>query len=419
MPLGSETQQPHDRGPTDTHALTQLTSFTVQMLEEWTERTHTGAVPDPAPGDPGIPVLCAALASLPAVGEPSRARRTADAVARATALWARTAGAGRRHPGLYDGGLAGTLVGLRLGSTVQPALRRAADRLDAGLLGSAADRAPTPGRVTFPDYDLVLGPSGTLLALCAGAEPHRPELAPYVDMLTSLCASDDLASLRTAYAGHRHLDWLDGRVNTGMAHGAAGVAAALTASVRRCGRTAEQEQALRTLCEWLRRQSFTDALGVRSWDGAGLDAPPAPGARARQAWCYGTPGISWALWDASEALGDRAGAEWAAEAFTSLADRYDEAFHLFGEAPGDLLGLCHGACGVLAVADAFHRHARLPAATALRARLLSSILDGLPDVAELARAHMTLLGGAGGVLTALLTTAAGASRAWLPCVGLR
>ncbi|MHC3388653.1 hypothetical protein ACLQ2E_04235 [Streptomyces lavendulocolor] len=51
----------------------------------------------------------------------------------------------------------------------------------------------------------------------------------------------------------------------------------------------------------------------------------------------------------------------------------------FGHTPGDLLGLCHGAAGVLAVADALARHARLPAAAALAVRLRGRLLDRLPD----------------------------------------
>lgn len=426
---------------------TQLIGHAVRLLADWAESdpdgrhgapggadppetphtTPTGADsghgPQPEPGDPGVPVLCAVLAS--ATSDP-KAHETA---ARASAVWARSAGRGLGHPGLYDGGLAGTLVGLRMCARIHPALGPVARQLAARLSGRVAEArprppAPAPPGVTFPDYDLVLGPSGTLLALCAGQDPDPGQLAPLITRLVRLSAGEGLPGLRAAYAGHPHLNWLDGCVNTGMAHGVAGVAAALTAAVRRPalapGSTGNAEGALRTLSAWLTREALADARGVVTWDGAGADGRlTVPGARARQAWCYGTPGVSWALWDAADALGDRAGATFAAEAFTSLAERYDTEFHLIGKDPADRLGLCHGASGVLAVADAFHRHAGLPAATALRTRLLTYLSARLTDLEALAEDRTSLLIGATGAVSALLTTGADGDRDWLACLGLR
>ncbi|MEU8687779.1 lanthionine synthetase LanC family protein [Streptomyces sp. NPDC048665] len=375
--------------------------------------------PDPAPyqGPAGsaarIPVLAALLHD---VGGPG----SAGTASRAVAVWARTAGQGPGHCGLYDGGLAGTLVGLRTGARLHPRLHVAADRLRDQLVRIAPARGWRREQVSFPDYDVIIGPSGILLALCVGTEPEPAGLEPFADHVAALCDADELPRLRTAgYAGHPRLGWLDGRVNTGMGHGAAGVVAALTAAVRHLGPRPGPTRALRRATRWLTRQSFVDARYVRTWDGAGLDGPPPTGARARQAWCYGTPGVSWALWDAADALGDPASAAWAAEAFTTLAERYDETFHLFGDRPADVLALCHGAAGVLAVADAFDHHAHLPAAAALKARLLARLLARLPELSALGQESRGLLGGASGALCALLTAAHGAPRTWLPCLGLR
>ncbi|MFF2325600.1 MULTISPECIES: lanthionine synthetase LanC family protein [unclassified Streptomyces] len=382
--------------------------------------------------DPGIPVLASVVA------------RTYEPVAvasagRAVAAWAGTVGHGPSHPGLYDGGLAGTLVGLRLGARIHPPLHRAANRLRDHLLEKASERSWRTADVALSDYDLISGPSGTLLALCTGArQSWRRQLIPFAGHLATLCDSGDLRRLRAGqYAGHPRLNWLQGRVNTGMGHGAAGVVAGLTAAVRRLGPRPHLLDALRNATHWLVRQSFVDARSIRSWDGAGLDGPPPIGDRARQAWCYGTPGVTWAVWDASDALGDRATADWAASAFTTLAERYDEDFHLFGDPLTDRLALCHGAAGVLLVADAFHRWARLPAAAVLRARLAAHLNRELP--AALApdeplnpqkpehprksqnaqNARYSLLNGAPGALSALLTAAHDGSRDWLPCLGLR
>lgn len=221
------------------------------------------------------------------------------------------------------------------------------------------------------------------------------------------------------YAGDPRLGWLQGRVNTGMGHGVAGLVAALTATVRRTGPRPRLTDALRRATHWLVRQSFEDDRSIRSWDGAGLDGPPPAGARARQAWCYGAPGITWALWDAADVLGDRAAADWAATAFATLAERYDEDFHLFGDPPTDRLALCHGAAGVLAVADAFHRWARLSPAAVLGARLADHLTTRLPAALAPGQPGTSLLVGAPGALAALLTATDDTSRDWLSCLGLR
>ncbi|MET9803228.1 lanthionine synthetase LanC family protein [Streptomyces sp. NPDC006368] len=373
----------------------------VRYLREWATSPH----PAPHPSDPGIPVLAHLVADTD--------RATASA---SVAVWARTAGRGPSHAALYDGGLAGTLVGLRLGARLHPALHRAADRLRDRL--SARPPAYRTREVAFPDYDLISGPSGTLLALCAETHPTGARLRPFLDHVTLLCDGDELPRLRTGqYADHPHLSWVHGRVNTGMGHGVAGVVTALTAALRVTGPDPELSAALTRATRWLARQSYDDARAIRTWAGAGLDGPPPAGAHPRQAWCYGTPGVAWALWDAADALGDKEAADGAAAAFTTLAERYDEEFHLFGDGPGDLLGLCHGAAGVLAVADAFDLHARVPAAATLKARLVRHLLVRMPAAFDALSPE--LLTGAPGALSALLTAAHGTSRAWLPCLGLR
>ncbi|MEU9198144.1 lanthionine synthetase LanC family protein [Streptomyces hundungensis] len=397
-----------------------LRELALHLLDDWARRHSSPAGQlwnaESAPCDPGVPALATLVADT---GEPADAQAASHAVA----VWARNIGRGQSHHGLYDGGLAGTLAGLRLGARLHPPLHQLADRLRHHLTNTAGTRPWRREGVRFPDYDLILGPSGTLLSLCVGTTPQDWQLRQYAQHLSLLCevGDGDLPRLRTdGYAEHPHLGWIQGRVNTGMGHGVAGLVTALTATARRTGPQPEVRDALGNATRWLVGQSFDDARGIRSWDGAGLDGPPPAGTRARQAWCYGNPGVTWALWDAADALGDRPTAHWAATAFTGLAERYDEDFHLYGERPADLLGCCHGAAGVLAVADSFHHHAHLPAATALRTRMTRYLLNRLPDVRALGETQMGLLSGAAGPLCALLTVAAPqADRHWQLCFGLR
>ncbi|MEU9337852.1 lanthionine synthetase LanC family protein [Streptomyces sp. NPDC048290] len=393
-----------------------VTALAVTVLRDWTrarEHPDTTGTPPPDTTDMGVPALAALLAAT----DPDDPATTAVAAA-AVASWARTAGRGTGHPGLFSGGLAGTLAGLRFGARLHPALDRVADRLHTHL------STPGPLRttdVTITDYDFIVGPAGTLHALLLSPAPPPAAL---VDHLALLCSDPDLRRLRAARDDRfPELDWLEGRVNTGMGHGVAGLLTALTAAARRTPAPAPAlTHAIRHLTGWLTAQSFPDARTIQSWDGAGLDGPPTPGARPRQAWCYGAPGVCWALWDAADATGDRATADWASGAFTTLCDHYDETFHLYGGPATDRLACCHGAAGVLAVADAFDRHAHHPSAPSLRTRLLTYLTAHLSELPALAAQDMGLLGGAPGVLCALLTatdTSPSPWRTWTHCLGLR
>jgi hypothetical protein len=98
----------------------------------------------------------------------------------------------------------------------------------------------------------------------------------------------------------------------------------------------------------------------------------------------------------------------------SCCQTYDPDFHLYGT-DADRLGICHGAAGVLLIADAFARHAGLAGAAGLRDLLWTYLIDRLDDLRQL---DDSLLTGSAGVLAALLTVG-GADRKWLRCLGLR
>ncbi|MGW6741316.1 lanthionine synthetase LanC family protein [Streptomyces sp. NPDC055025] len=420
----------------DLHA--RALDLATHVLDHWSEHPPTPRdVARQAPGDPAIPFLCRLVSATPdpaarasaSAARASAARAAAHvsaaraSAARAAAVWARTAGKGPHHPGLFNGGLTGTLMGLQHATHLHPALAAPATRLRTRLL--THPRPGHHGHVTFPDYDLITGPAGLLLALADDDTLDPRALLPLIQHLSDLCGSDTLAGLRAHYPGHPQLGWLHGQINTGMGHGAAGVMTALAAAVRRLHRhdpttvPDHARSALGHLQHWFRQEAFDDQRSLRTWDGAGPRPHPAiPGARARQAWCYGTPGIAWALWETATVLGDTGAATWAGHAFTTLADAYDTDHHLYGDHIGDHLGLCHGAAGVLLIADAFHRHAHHPAAPALRTRLLTYLATHDEDLHTPAPRPTSLLSSVYGVLAALLTTTGG-DRSWLACLGLR
>jgi hypothetical protein len=231
----------------------------------------------------------------------------------------------------------------------------------------------------------------------------------------------DLSAFRLRLHRAEQPRWDLGRINTGVAHGVAGVAAALCVACEFLGTSDEYATALQHLCRWLAGEAYRDAWGVLTWPPAGRDgdSPPAT-ASPRQAWCYGTPGVAWTLWEAGRVLGSPAPQELATEAMASFCAAFAEERYLTDAEPGlrDSLAFCHGAAGTMAVADAFARHAGLAPATVLRDRIEGVLLTRLEEIPLLGEQSMLLLNGATGVLAALLTVQGG-SRSWLTQYGLR
>ncbi|WP_309115248.1 lanthionine synthetase LanC family protein [Saccharothrix sp.] len=341
------------------------------LLDSWKSSAST-AGPDPGP---------AVLAAL--VADPEAGR-----------TWLRGAVRAAAGTGLFTG-LGGVVAGLRL----IPGADSAAERAEAVLGQAAAHRRWRTTAVGFADYDLVSGPSGTLLAHFAGSTPVSTDrLAPFTGHLTAL-ADAHLSGLRIgAHSGHPLLGWSQDEILTGLAHGAAGPLAALSLA-------GAEPDAIRNLAAWLAARTTTDSRGILTWSPRGRGKP------GRQGWCYGTPGVSWALWTAGRALG-RAGAEFreiGLAAMGTLCAKYDPDTHLDG------LGVCHGAAGMLLVADAFARQAGSTPAAELRDWLRDHLHTRLDEVLRMGGTG--LLSGAAGVLAALLT-ADGRDRSWLPCLAL-
>lgn len=336
--------------------------------------------------------------------------------------------------GTLDFGPAGPLSALAAARSAAPRLGRLChslwDQVEEGL---PRDCWRTR-RVTWVDYDVIRGPAGMLLSLVAsgrlsarGAAARRRLAVRCANQLIDLCESTELASFRLGRDhGDERLRWGEGRVNTGLAHGVAGVALALQSALEHeIAPAGRASAALTRVAEWLVAQSYVDRSGLRAWPLAGLDggAPPLT-AQGPQAWCYGTPGIAWSLWESGRVLSRRDLQSFALDAIGSwcarVEPRIDRRKNLTEQ-----LGLCHGLAGTLALADCFGRHARFEPA-ARRADELERLLvdesgrefDREFDAASLLDGDASLLTGWPGILAVLLTRR-GAPRRWLVPFGLR
>jgi hypothetical protein len=323
-------------------------------------------------------------------------------------------------------------VGLAHAAALEPRLEPLARLVTQRLAGSSA-RASYRPQLASDDYDLIGGPAGTALALAwlPGSSPDY--LMPPVRHLIRLCEGDDLPRLRIrGDGGIPENGWYLDRINLGLGHGIPGVLAALIGAwPMLAGADRDRAaQAIRRVAAYLVRHARYDTRRVISWPFVTpRDAPPSPSPDRstirppadaplhRQAWCYGTPGIAWQLAEAGRLLQDPLLSGLGAQAMASLAQGWDDDFYLDKGLPGRL-GFCHGAAGVLAIADAFALHAGLEPARRLAGHLAALIHEHLPRVAHYAKSDLTMLMGAGGILAVLLSREP-SQRDWLRVVGLR
>jgi hypothetical protein len=196
-------------------------------------------------------------------------------------------------------------------------------------------------------YDLINGPAGIgrilLAALTSGHTAAEPGLQAMLATLTIMInASADLLGwwMPAAASGRVHLH-PSGEAATGVAHGIAGPLAFLALSHASGYTVAQQETAIRTAADWLLRWQTARrwAPAVTGTELASGTPDPMPG--RRDAWCYGTPGISRALTMAGQALHDPSLTTSARASLGTLTDRHPRDWDVEGPT------ICHGYAGVL------------------------------------------------------------------------
>lgn len=367
--------------------------------------------PRTGPLDAGPAVLAGVLASLGVTG--------AD---RFVAGWLTQYQGAIRHSGLADGGLAGLASGARTAIPAWPRMAGPAARAGRRLISNVPTGEPFE-RVEWRHYDLVHGATGIALTLAAAPDRQVDHVLPVATWLAGMCGSDDLSGARvTEYTDDPVRGWNTGLVNLGVAHGVAGIAAALLACLEVTGPREDLAASLRRIVRFLRHESYPDEGGVRIWPpGSRGGDPPTAGATGPLGWCYGTPGVAWVLWEAGRVLADPEVRRFAADAMESLCRAWlasDDDIQVAAGPAEESLAFCHGLAGVLLIAGAFDQYAGLPAAAALRARVRDLLLARMDEVRELAERDVSLITGASGVLSALLADLGG-ERSWLRTYALR
>jgi lantibiotic modifying enzyme len=136
--------------------------------------------------------------------------------------------------------------------------------------------------------------------------------------------------------------------NCGLAHGIPGLLAALSLAWQTGYRVDGQWEAIKTLGQWVAEHHVYDKLGI-SWPAMiplslsdspqkWKSLPP-----ARTAWCYGTPGVTRALWLAGTVLSDDKLRSIATNGFNTIFEKSGDERNISSPT------ICHGLSGLLMI----------------------------------------------------------------------
>ncbi|MFI6155860.1 lanthionine synthetase C family protein [Kitasatospora sp. NPDC051170] len=210
------------------------------------------------------------------------------------------------------------------------------------------------------DYDVISGAAGVLGALVSAPEAlaEHPEAVDLLVRYLLEAVGGPEADLACRVPPELfpleeyREQYPFGYYNTGLSHGIPGILSALAAAHRAGCETPGIRAALGRLAQRLLDWSTSDGFGP-DWPAGiplteGGAADPAAAVPTRTAWCYGTPGVAVALFQAGTALGD-------GTLRSAAADAHRAAVARALDAPGALSSptLCHGTAGLLCTAAFF------------------------------------------------------------------
>jgi len=325
---------------------------------------------------------------------------------------------GRNHPGLFIGhtGVAAAAAYLSREGTRYGGLLATLDcQISAAVAEQSEVFVKSPAHQPFEAFDLIYGLAGTNRYLL---ERDQPKLAG----LVALCDSGpDEPNWFTPPEAIREetaiAQWYDGGVyNCGLAHGIPGPLAILAIAFTRGYAVPRQAEAIARVADWLTANRADDEWGA-NWTSCVTPGGP-PEIPAHSAWCYGSPGVAYALWLAGTAIDDAKLRELAIEAMAAVYRRPWPVRQI-----GDSPGLCHGVAGLLQITLRFANHTGEPlftnAAGELTERLLKLYRPEVPTgyyshskSNGSVREHPGLLDGASGVALALLAASTGTEPVW-------
>ncbi|MFF7987555.1 lanthionine synthetase C family protein [Streptomyces sp. NPDC007901] len=241
------------------------------------------------------------------------------------------------------------------------------------------------GGARMAGYDVVAGLSGIGRLLLAAGPEHRETTELVLAHLVALTRPVTEPGGRTV-PGWWTCDPIllsepdgipGGHFNAGLAHGIPGPLALLSLAHRAGTRVPGQEQAIRTIVEWLLARRSPDGTGWPNIVPLDAELAAASGTRPelaedRAGWCYGTPGVARALQLAALALKEPDWNRQAVAAVAAVCDRTVGARAIWDPT------LCHGLAGLSTIVTLM---AREPGGAELTART-KELTDALARAAD-------------------------------------
>lgn len=141
-------------------------------------------------------------------------------------------------------------------------------------------------------------------------------------------------------------DVVNGNFNLGLSHGIPGILSLLSSAKLKGLDVDGLDDTIILLANWIRDKAIVKDNMIKwpryvSFEEETQKSEPKY-QYIRNAWCYGTPGVSWALYQAGKALKDAELKSYALHAFTSMFNSMEKK-HWKMTGPG----LCHGVAGAL------------------------------------------------------------------------
>lgn len=295
-------------------------------------------------GYPAVALLFAELAAHDLVWQPRLHAVLAEGTARL-----RSAPMNGLFAGPMSVGFALHMAGIATGgyTSARARLDAAISRRVTDLLAKGVVRQRLASRqLTMADYDLVSGLGGSLRYFLLDPARNADTIALILTELIELIHTGQPNRPGWTVAGPPvvgtdRAEFPLGHANVGMAHGAAGILAALSFAVHKGLLVRGQEQAIALLSEWLLANRLNDEHGVNWPAYIAIDRKAVTPTTQPKGWCYGIAGIARALQLAGTAIGD--------VALISAADAAAQSMLARPVRPGAAVesGLCHGWSGTL------------------------------------------------------------------------
>jgi len=311
-----------------------------------------------------------------------------------------------------------------------PQIRHMAERLRT--------REPGPG---VSEFDVISGLAGVgrYLVLRRESPAASETLQLVIESLVALTLEEDsLPHWHTPAGLIQDETWRQlyphGNLNCGLAHGIPGPLA-LLALAQTAGVTVDGiEEAIARVALWLREHEVGDAWGI-NWPtaipltpdrkamridggepGKVSDSRMAAYRGSRSAWCYGSPGVTRALWLAGKALGSQEYQDLAVQALEAVYRRPQQERRI------DSPTFCHGVAGLLEVTLRFAQDTSLPVFVEAARALVEQIMAAYEPESMVAFRNLEpggtrveqpgLLDGSAGVAITLLAASVAVEPRW-------